>query len=282
MARQLCLLARLGLLEILHKRILVAVLLLTLAYLFLFGLALHYLTQDQGPFDLLGSVQLFTMALYLATFLTSLLSVLVSVGAIAGEIEGGTAYALLARPVSRMTVLLGKYCGYAAFLGLYAALFFLGLWAVVAWQGGVLLAGIGEALALFILQPLVLLSLTFLASTAFSAMGAGAVVFLLYGLSLVAGMVEQVGALLAQAGQSGAAALVNLGILASLLLPVDALYRRAAFSLLENTENLWQGLGAMGPFGVASVPSVWMVVYAGGYLAVTLYLAVRRFQARDI
>lgn len=281
MAKSIVTIARLGWAEIFHKKILIAAAVLTLSYLALFGIGLHFLTSEH-TFDELGATQLFTMGLYLAALLTSLLAALVGVGAIAGEVESGTAYALLARPVFRSTVLLGKYLGYATFMAGYAGAFFLGLWVLMGWQGGVWLSSVGEALGLFVLEPLVLLALTFVCSSLFSTLGAGVIVLLLYGVSLVGGMVEQIGALLGQAGHTGAPALVNVGIISSLVLPVDALYRRAAFSLLENSSNLWQGLGAMGPFGITSIPSIWMVVYAVVYLVAALWLAVRVFGAKDI
>ncbi|MBC7106777.1 MAG: hypothetical protein H5T97_12665, partial [Firmicutes bacterium] len=54
------------------------------------------------------------------------------------------------------------------------------------------------------------------------------------------------------------------------------------FSLLEQTGNLWRGIGAMGPFGVVSIPSPWTVLYAGLYLVTALWLAVRCFRTRDV
>lgn len=284
MLRGIYTLARLSLAEVLYKRVLAAAAVLTMGYLFLFGLGMHYLTAGSRSFgfDELAAVQLFTLALYVAVLLTSLLAVLLGIGAIAGEIESGTAHALLSRPVSRTSVLLGKYLGYAVFMSLYALFFFLGLWLLVAWQGGVVLKGIAPALGFFILQPLVLLGLTFWASTVFSTVGAGVVVFLLYGLNMVGGLVEQVGSLLGQVGHPAAPALVNLGIVSSLILPVDALYRLASFSLLAGSGHLWTGLGALGPFGTASIPSNWMVVYAFLYLAVFLWLATRTFRTKDV
>ncbi|MBE0467015.1 MAG: ABC transporter permease subunit [Candidatus Desulforudis sp.] len=276
--------ARLSLAEVLYKRIMAAAAVLTLGYLFLFGLGMHYLGRNWGSgLNELAAAQLFSLALYVAVLLVSLLAVLLGVGAIAGEIESGTAHAVLSRPLSRTAFLLGKYTGYAAFMALYALCFFLGLWLLMAWQAGVALTGFGPALGLFMLQPLVLLSLAFWASTVFSTIGAGVVVFILYGLNMIGGLVEQIGALLGQAGHESAPALVNLGIVSSLILPVDALYRLASFSLLANSGLLdaWS-LGAMGPFGTASVPSVWMVVYALLYAAALLWLAARIFRTRDV
>jgi hypothetical protein len=86
----------------------------------------------------------------------------------------------------------------------------------------------------------------------------------------------------ASAAAHAAGVMINIGIVSSLVLPVDALYRRAVFVLLSNTGNLLGSLQAIGPFGSVSVPSQAMVVYAWVYLVGCLLLAVRSFKRRDI
>ncbi|MDH7578679.1 MAG: ABC transporter permease [Bacillota bacterium] len=282
MLRELALVARFAFHEALRKRVLLAGGVLTGVYLLLFGLGLHFLKGNLHNMEQLFGVQLFSMALYLATLLTVLLSAFTGVGAISGEIETGTAYALLAQPVSRARILLGKFSGYALMLALYATLFFLALWGLMAWQSGILLQGVWRVLPLFLLQPLVMLGLAFLGSTLFSTLANGILLFLLYGVALVGGMIEQIGAMVGQAGNATATALINLGIISSLALPVDALYRRAVYILLSDTGTIWNLLHSLGPFGSASVPSVWVVVYAGVYLCGCLVLAVYFFSRKDI
>lgn len=290
MLREIGLVARFALREALRKKAFLAGGVLTGAYLLLFGLGLHFLKQSlpHHGLDRLAGVQLFSMALYLSTLLTVFLAAFTGVGAISGEIESGTAYALLAQPVSRARLLLGKFAGYALMLAVYAALFFLALWGLMAWQLGIVLPGVWEVFPLFLLQPLVMLALAFLGSTLFSTLANGILLFLLYGLALVGGMVEQIGAMFWQAvhptalGQAGTGALVNLGIVTSLILPVDALYRRAVYILLSSAGTVWDVLHSLGPFGGASVPSIWMVVYAGGYLLGCLALAAYLFGRRDV
>lgn len=284
MLKKLLTFSGLSLKEIVHKKILFASALLTLAYLTLFGIGLHYLaaSDSDGFINRTLALSLFTMALYLAQIITSLMAVLLSVGAIAGELENGTAYALLSRPVSRRLVLLGKYLGYCFFLAIFSALFFLGIWVLVWWQTGISLTGVGEAVGLFILQPLVLLSLCFLASSTLSVMSAGTTVFLVYGVSLVGGMVEQIGAIMSQFEGHTIPALRTIGIITSLILPVDAIYRRAAYSLMQSSGDLMTSMSVMGPFGSLSIPSIWMIVYAVLYLLGTLWLAARVFQGKDL
>lgn len=275
-------LARLSVSEALHKKIWLAALGLTAAYLAIFGAGMHFVMQTGSGFDRLGLTQLFNMGLFLAALLATLLAALLAVGSISGELESGTTLALVSKPVGRGSLVLGKFLGYAAMLAAYAVLLFLALWGLASWQGGMVLTGIAAPLGLFVLQPLVMLAVTLLASAATSTLGAGIIAFMLYGVALIGGMVEQVGALLAETGSQGAPAMINMGIVSSLLLPADVLYRRASYLLLASSGDLWHGLGSMVPFGVASVPSRWMVLYAGVYLVVCLLVAMRVFARKDI
>jgi ABC-type transport system involved in multi-copper enzyme maturation permease subunit len=279
--------ARFALLEVLRKKVILAGMFLTCVYLLLFGLGLHYLGENISSVQRqLSGFGLFSMGFYLATFMTVLIAGFAGVGAISGEIESGTAYGLLAAPVSRSQVLLGKWLGYALMLCAYAAFFFFSLWGLMAWQFGVVLPGPWTVLPLFLLQPLIMLALAFWGSTAMSTLANGITIFLLYGIVLVAGMIEQIGAMFQMMnvpGAGGAATvMINIGIVSSLVLPVDALYRRAVFVLLSNTGNLLGSLQSLGPFGSISVPSQAMVIYAWVYLAGCLLLAVRSFKGRDI
>lgn len=116
-------LARLASSEALHKRVLLLAAGLTAAYVVLFGLGMHSIVGAGSSLDQLGFTQLFNMALYLAALLASLLAAFTAMGAVSGEIESGTALALVTKPVSRRTVLPGKFLGYAVMLAAYAALF---------------------------------------------------------------------------------------------------------------------------------------------------------------
>jgi Cu-processing system permease protein len=280
-------LARFALLEVLRKKVVLVGMFLTCVYLLLFGLGLHYLGANISVLQRqLAGFGLFSMGFYLATFLTVLIAGFAGVGAISGEVESGTAYALLAEPVSRSQVLLGKFAGYGLLLCAYAAFFFFVLWGLMAWQFGVVLPGPWTVLPLVLLQPLIILALAFYGSTLMSTLANGITIFLLYGIVLVAGMIEQIGGFLRMTGATGAAhaagVMINIGIVSSLVLPVDALYRRAVFVLLSHTGGLLTSLQSLGPFGSVSVPSQAMVVYAWIYLVACLLLAVRSFKRRDI
>ena len=115
--------------------------------------------------------------------------------------------------------------------------------------------------------------MTLLSSSRFSALATGGVVFGLYGLAFIGGWVEQIGAFLNNATA------VNIGILSSLIIPSEALWRRAAY---EMASPVARAAGFFSPFSTTSVPSPLMVGYAILYLAAALALAVRVFQKRDL
>jgi hypothetical protein len=94
----------------------------------------------------------------------------------------------------------------------------------------------------------------------------------LHGLAFVGGWIEQAGALT----QTPKA--VNAGVLASLIMPSEALWRRAAF---EMQSPLVTGAN-LSPFSGASVPSPLMIWYAVCFSAAFLCLAVYRFERRDL
>jgi ABC-type transport system involved in multi-copper enzyme maturation permease subunit len=275
-----------------RKKVVLVAGLLTLAFLILYGTGLHFILGDiaysTDPatadfFEIMEAITLFSMGIYLAGFLVAGLAILAAVGSIAGEIENGTLYPLLVRPLSRRDLLLGKYLGLAAMLVTYAALFFLALTGLIYWQTGLLVPGLLPALSLFILKPLVLLSITILGTTRLTTLGNGVLAFGLYALSVAGGMMEQIGALM------GSTAAVYTGVVTSFILPADAVYRRVVATVIDRLP-IGNGQDApffnpqmiLGPFGSQSTPSDWMLVYTFVYIVILLAIAVRTFNRRDI
>ncbi|HCC33311.1 MAG TPA: ABC transporter permease [Clostridiales bacterium] len=264
---------------------------LTLAFLILFGTGLHFVLGDtvRGA-DLTASfwammevITLSSMGIYLASFLVAGVAILAAVGSVSGEIENGTLYALAVRPLSRRDLFLGKFLGVGAMLIAYAALLFLALAGLIYWQTGLVLPGLGPALGLFILKPLVLLSITMLGTTRLTTLGNGVLAFGLYALAVVGGMMEQIGVLL------GNTATVYTGVVTSLVLPADAVYRRLVATVV-NRMPLGNGQDVpflnpqmtLGPIGSGSTPSDWMLVYTLAYVVFLVAVAVYTFQRRDI
>ncbi|HTV54222.1 MAG TPA: ABC transporter permease, partial [Terriglobia bacterium] len=71
---------------------------------------------------------------------------------------------------------------------------------------------------------------------------------------------------------------VDVGIIASIIMPSESLWRRAAFEM----QSPVVGALSLSPFSNASVPSVAMIGYSVAYLTLALVLALRCFAARDL
>ena len=83
------------------------------------------------------------------------------------------------------------------------------------------------------------MTVALLCSSRLSALATGAVVFGLYGLAFIGGWVEQIGSVL----QNQTA--INVGIVSSLIIPSEALWRRAAYEM----QSPLSGALGMSPFG---------------------------------
>jgi hypothetical protein len=101
-------------------------------------------------------------------------------------------------------------------------------------------------------------------------------VFGLFGVAFLGGWIEQVGSYLPS--QSASQTAMNIGVVTSLLLPSEALWKRAAHEL----QSPLAGMLGFSPFSPANYPSNLMIVYAAGYLLVIFFLALRWFQNRDL
>jgi ABC-type transport system involved in multi-copper enzyme maturation permease subunit len=268
---------------------------LTLAFLILYGTGLHFIAQDvvntanpaateTSYYAMMHSILLFVMGIYMASFLVAGLTILAAVGSIASEIENGTLHTLAVRPISRRNLFLGKFLGLAAMLVIYAALFFLALTGLVYWQTGLVTPGLAPALGLFILEPLVLLAVTMLGTTRFTTVSNGVLVFALYAMAMVGGMMEQIGAMMENT------ATIYAGVMTSLLLPADAIYRRLVATVVDrlpvgNGQDIPYFINpqlTLGPLGSQSTPSDWMLLYTIVYIVILLAAAVYTFKHRDI
>ena len=262
-----------------RKKILWMALALGVAFLALFGTGLHFQAQAssrRGVPPLIRTEALnamMMMGFYAIDLLAVAMTVLTSVDTLSGEIASGTIQAVATKPVTRRQLVLGKWLGFVAMLTLYVVLMVGGVTVVGRLVGGATVHHLLRGTMLIWLECILLLSLTFLFGTTFSTLTNGVLALGFHGLAFIGGWIEQVGAL------THSTRAVNVGIAASIIMPSEALWRRAAF---EMQSPLFGAIGIASPFSNASVPSPTMIVYASIYLLVTLGLAIRRFGRRDL
>ncbi len=261
-----------------RRRMVLAALVLGGLFLLLFSVGFAYINQEMQQEGVSGRVAsssynfLLMAGLYVIHFLMIMISIFASVDTISGEVTSHTIQSIATKPVQRWQIVLGKWLGYAAMLALYLLLLGGGIMLIVYLMVGYVPAQPHLGLLLLLLEALVLLSLSLFGGTRFSTMTNGIVLFMLYGLAFIGSWVEQIGFML----QSGAA--VRIGIISSLLLPVEALWRLASHLMQP---PLLSEL-PVSPFASASIPSTAMVIYALCYAAVALLLAISTFSQRDL
>jgi ABC-type transport system involved in multi-copper enzyme maturation permease subunit len=286
-------LARFTLLEAVSRRLVLAGVLISLGYLGLFTLGFHFafdkaLENSPTPEARLSlGVAFATLTLfgvYVVNYLAGFLALFLSVGAVSGEIDSGTLHAVLARPLKRSEFIIGRWLGYFVILAVYIA----------AMSGAVLLiarviAGYEvpaplAALALMLLEGLLLLTLSLFGSTLLPTLANGVVVFTLLGLAWLGGIIEFVGRLLAAAPDStGGDAMVNIGTIVSLILPSDALWRGASYFLASPGLLAVMGVARGGiPFFASTPPTTALVVWSLAYVGVVITGAVLAFRRRDL
>jgi Cu-processing system permease protein len=262
-----------------RRKLLWAAVALGVVFVALFGVGFHFVYQEvQRQTQLYGAeLRVFgnfflTAGLYVINFLAVMMAVLTSVGTLSGEIGSHTIQSLATKPIRRWEIVVGKWIGYAAMLAVYLIGLSGGVMLVVYLVAGYVPQNWLGTIAFLVLESWVILTVAILGGTLMSTIANGVVAFMLYGIAFAGGWVEQIGSLM----QSETA--VNIGIVTSLILPSEAIWRRAAYlmqpSLIRNLPS--------NPFTTASVPSPAMVVYAGVYIVGLLGLALWVFGRRDL
>jgi ABC-type transport system involved in multi-copper enzyme maturation permease subunit len=270
--------AQVTFLEAVRKKMLWMALAAGGAFLILFGTGLHFQAKSFAARGMNPVVRreiaftMLTLGLYAVNMLAVLMTILTSVDTISGEIASGTIQAVATKPVPRWQLLVGKWLGFVGMLTSYIAIMVGGVNAITYVITGVTARHVVGGFLLMWMESLVLLSVTFAFATYFSTMTSGVLALGLHGLAFLGGWIEQAGAV------SQTPSAVNVGVIASLLMPSEALWRRAAFEMQSPLANALRA----SPFSTLSVPSVTMVFYAGLYLTIALAVSIRRFSQRDL
>lgn len=280
--RPIWILARMTFREAFRKRIVLTGLVLGVCFLIIYSVGFHLITEEIGR-SMAGAAaadvarseginMLLLAGLYVAAFLSLAMAALLGADTLAGEIRSGTIQTLVAKPIRRSDVVLGKWLGFAGLLGLYLLLMAAGtmvsVWLQVGYAAPHFLAG----LAFIYMETLLMMTVSLMCSSFLSGLATGGIVFGLYGVAFIGGWIEQFGSMLHNETA------VRVGVVASFLNPSESLWRRAAFEM----QSPISGALGMSPFGTVSVPSTLMIAYAALYLLGALAIAIRVFQKRDL
>ena len=186
---------------------------------------------------------------------------------LAGEIESGQALAMLARPVRRFAVLVGKWLVVVAGLAQFVV-----VWSNVGYWPPQPVVG----LALLAAQTAALLTLSLLLSTVISPMASGVVAVGIFCATWVAGVIGSVGQAL------GNDAVARIGTVSQMVVPTDGLWRGAM--------NAFQDAGLLAifpeagqsPFLSEAPLTATYLVWVALWVALVLVLAGLVFRRRDL
>jgi ABC-type transport system involved in multi-copper enzyme maturation permease subunit len=270
--------------ESVRRKVFAVVLILTVAFLALYGIGVHFAFRDTQGFagynvintKAFTGATLLGLAMFATLFLGAVVAAFLTLGVVRGDAETGLLQPLVVRPLGRNTMLLARFAGAAAFAAAYGLVVYLcavlitgaiGGW----WPDHVLLPGLGLAAGLVIVAALSLLGSVYLSSTA-----QGIAVLMVFGAGLTAGLLGQIG----DAIESDS--LSDIAKVASWVLPFEALYQGGLHALTSDTTGLTGKAISLGPFGGPQGAGVGLVIWALIYLAGTLAVACVFFSRRDL
>lgn len=267
------------LLEALRKRILLAAVLLGSGFLIVFGIGFAFVVRDTGADSsapvahrALVYTYLTLAGLYATHFLVSMTAAFLPVDTISGEITSGIAQTVASKPIRRSSLVLGKWLGYLVVLAGYLALLAGGVLLIARIISGVTPPGLWHGLPLMLLEGAVLLTVSVAGGTRLTTLATGMTVFGLFGIAFLGGWIEQIATFM------GNETARYVGTVASLLLPTEALWQRAAYVMQP---SLMRDL-TLTPLSPASVPSLAMVWWALLHVGCVLALAVRWYAKREL
>jgi len=276
--------ARLTLRETVRRRLLHAVVILTMAMIGLTTWGFSRLTtlQSNGHplprFEVMSSAAILVILIaYMFSFVLAVGAAFLAAPAIASDVESGLVLAVLPRPIRRSDVVLGKWLGLAVMLAAYAALAGAIELATVNLTTGYVPPHAVVAIAFLVGQSLVLLTLALLCSTRLSPMTGGIVALVLFGLAWIAGIAQSFGTAFSNT------TIVHAGTAISLLIPSDGLWRGAVYSLEPAAmAAIGSDWSRANPFGVSTAPSSPFLIWAACWIVVVLGIAMLRFGRRDL
>src|SRR4029077_6950857 len=195
-------------------------------------------------------------------------------------VESGLLLAMLARPMRRSEVVIGKWLGLAALVAIYAAGSALLEIAAVDWATGYVPPHISELILFVGAEGLALLSLGLLLSTRLSGITGGVIALVAWLMAWIGGVVGDIGASLQNE------AVQNVGTISHLILPTDGLWRGAIFPMEPDgvvaTLRAGGTIARANPFSAVDPPPLEYLAWVVVWFALILALSVWSFRTREL
>jgi ABC-type transport system involved in multi-copper enzyme maturation permease subunit len=279
--------ARLTILESVRRRIVVVLALLTAASVLLTSLGVERLVtlaRANGTNDLaiqVGVSQILILVAFMFSFVLAMTAAFLGAPAIAADLDSGVLAAMLARPIRRGELVLGRWLGLATVVGAYTAASGLLEIAAVDAISGSAPPHPFLAVAFLTAQAVVLLTLALALGTRLAAIASGAVCVVGFGLGWMAGVFAGIGAIF------DVGPLVTAAEASRWILPSDGLWRGTIWALeptilAQAAEDRVGPTAQANPFFASAAPPAAFDLWAVVWVAAILALAVWSLNRRDI
>jgi ABC-2 type transport system permease protein len=224
--------------------------------------------------------QLLIVVTFMYSGVLALSAAVVAGPLISSEVESGLLLSMLARPIRRSEVVIGKWLGLGVLVAIYAAgSAFLEI-AAVDWATGyvpphpiLLVLYVGA-------EGLALLSLGLLLSTRLSGITGGVIALVAWLMGWIAGVVGDVGTGLQNQ------AVENVGVVSHMLLPTDLLWRGAIYAMEPDavlaTLRSAGTFARANPFAAVDPPPLPFLAWVVVWFALMLLLSMWSFRTREI
>jgi hypothetical protein len=254
--------ARLTVQEASRRRLLLALVILTLLVVGFSAWGFYKITtvtRSDGSVLPAQQVTLITSQLLIVvTFVYSgvlaLSAAVVAGPLISSEVESGLLLSMLARPMRRSEVVIGKWLGLAVLVAIYAAGSALLEIAAVDWATGYVPPHPIDLVLYVGTEGLALLSLGLLLSTRLSGITGGVIALVAWLMGWIAGVVGDIGVGLQNQ------AIENVGTISHLILPTDGLWRGAVYAMEPDavlvTLRAAGTIGRANPFAAVDPPPI--------------------------
>ena len=280
--------ARLTVQETSRRRLILALIILTLIVVGFSAWGFNKITTVTGSSGTvlppeqvaLVSSQLLIVVTFMYSGVLALSAAVVAGPLISSEVESGLLLSMLARPLRRSEVVIGKWLGLAVLIAIYAAGSAALELAAVDWATGYLPPHPVQLVLYIGAEGLVLLSLGLLLSTRLSGITGGVIALVAWLMGWIAGVVGDVGIGLQNT------AVENVGVISHLLLPTDGLWRGAIYAL--EPDAFLATLRAAGtfaranPFTQVDPPAITYLAWVVVWFAIALILSIWSFRKREI
>jgi ABC-type transport system involved in multi-copper enzyme maturation permease subunit len=285
--RLVLVIAGLTLREVIRRRILLVLAILSLVSVVLVGWGVERLVtiaHADGVEELqvrIGVSQVLILIAFMFSFVLAMSAAFLAAPAIASDVETGTVQAMLARPMRRADLVIGRWLGLSIVVAAYAAVSGSLAIAVVGLVSGHVPPEPQVAIAFLSFQAVAVLTLALTLGTRLPGIAAGAITVVVFGLGWFAGVLGNVAVAFNATALAGATDVIRA------VLPTDGLWRGVVYGL-EPPVVLLLAAGrnpealAANPFFASAPPAPEFVAWSVAWVALVLAAGVALFRRREL